>query len=37
VGYLYTVKCYTSNGTFTSLASHLLSDGWLYFDTNPGN
>jgi prepilin-type N-terminal cleavage/methylation domain-containing protein len=36
MGYLYTVTCHASSGTYTSPAFHLLSNGWLKFDTNPG-
>jgi type II secretory pathway pseudopilin PulG len=36
LNYLYTVTCHSSYITSTSPSFHLLSDGWLKFDTNPG-
>jgi Tfp pilus assembly protein PilV len=33
---LYTVTCHSTYITSTSPAFHLLSNGWLKFDTNPG-
>jgi hypothetical protein len=37
--YKYAVMChstYNSGTTFTSSIFHLLSNGWMKFDTNPG-
>lgn len=36
MGYLYTVTCHSTYITSSSPAFHLLSNGWLKFDTNPG-
>ena len=36
MGLLYSVTCHASSGTYTGPAFHLLSDGWMKFDTNPG-
>ncbi len=38
MGYMYSVVCHTTSGTSTETSSlfHLLDDGWLKFDTNPG-
>jgi len=36
MGLLYSVTCHASSGTYTGPAFHMLSNGWMKFDTNPG-
>jgi hypothetical protein len=39
MGYLYSVTCYNTSSaspTETTPLFHLLSNGWVKFDTNPG-